>query len=154
MNFLGIDPGKKGGVGLLSPAGSPVVWDAPDGVADMAQLIGWIQEEHGPVGLCAIEKVHAMPKQGVRSVFTFGENYGAWQGVLAALHVPYITPTPQQWMRGLVDKKAGKSANVATAKRMFPEVNFHGPRGGARDGRADALLIAWYAKQQGDRGLM
>ncbi|MDE6842532.1 MAG: hypothetical protein K2J24_03310, partial [Muribaculaceae bacterium] len=33
---------------------------------------------------CCLEKVGAMPKQGVTSMFHFGENYGFIQGVLEA----------------------------------------------------------------------
>ena len=67
---------------------------------------------------------------------------------MAALSIPYVAPRPQEWQRGLVDRKAGKdikAASLATARRLFPGASL------AREkdhGRADALLIAWWARRQ------
>ena len=61
----------------------------------------------------------------------------------------YVTPRPQEWQRGIVDRKAGKdtkAASLATARRLFPDADL----GRKKDhGRADALLLAWWARRQG-----
>ena len=119
--------------------------------------------------LACLESVHAMPKQGVTSMFTFGENFGFWKGVLRACCIPYILCTPQRWQKLLditpakappradedgkemnrrlaQNKRALKEAVVDFVMRRFP---------GAKDhiqlkkdwGKADAICLAWYALQ-------
>ena len=82
------------------------------------------------------------------SSFKFGQNFGTWKGILAACGVPFLEPKPQQWQKGLVKKTDGKKANMAVAGRMFPAAEIYGPRGGEKDGRADALLIAYWRSLQ------
>lgn len=95
--------------------------------------------------LIAIEKVHAMPKQGVVSTFTFGENYGVLKGIAAALYIPLVEYRPQEWQseffRGM-SKDLGKQRSVVYCSALFPqEVNL-------TDGECDAILIALHARKQ------
>ena len=150
--FIGIDPGKSGAFAVIdSMANIHTLEDWPGDEVQAARRIRFFLDTIGfdltNVG-GAIEKVSAMPKQGVRSMFTFGCNYGIWKGILAALEIPFQDVTPQAWQKGVVSKKQdGKKANVAAAGRMFPSAELYGPRGGAKDGRADALLIADWARR-------
>lgn len=64
-------------------------------------------------------------QQGVKSAFTFGENYGAWQGALTALPVVWRVVRPQVWQahyavsgRGRVRKRALRDL----AKAQYPEM--------------------------------
>jgi len=88
-----------------------------------------------------------MPKQGVSSTFKFGMNFGAWQGILAALRIPYITVTPRQWQKALLDAGTGetKARSLNMARRLFPEVEM---RFKADDGKADALHLARWAQRE------
>ena len=100
------------------------------------------------VELVALERVNAMPKQGVSSTFKLGQNVGAWQGILAALGLPYLMPTPREWQKGLVKKSDGpapKARSLAVARRLFPDAKLSRKRD---HGRADALLLAWWVKKQ------
>ena len=143
--YLGIDPGKSGAAALIHEDGE-LILDWPGDVALVAdKLREW--KAGFKVQGAALEKVTARPGQGVVSMFSFGQNLGSWQGILSAFSIPYMMPTPQQWMKGLVDKKAGndpKSCSLATARRLFPDVDLSMKM---HHGRADALLLAWYAKR-------
>lgn len=145
--YIGIDPGKKGALGVVGD-GISMVSDCPATAAEAAGIVREIVEAHGPCNLAALEKVHSMPKQGVKSTFSFGENFGMWQGILAAFSIPMICPTPQQWMKKMhIPPRSDKAVHVQIASQHFPfSVMFTGPKGGLKDGRADAMLLAEYAK--------
>lgn len=49
--------------------------------------------------MAVVERVTAMPGQGVSGMFSFGAGYGMLQGILAALEVPYALVTPQTWRK-------------------------------------------------------
>jgi len=142
--FIGIDPGASGAVALI---GDDVVlvedWPGdPGAAADL--LRSWLVQYN--VKLCALERVASRPGQGVSSVFSFGTNYGTWQGLLSALCVPYILPTPQAWQKGLIVPSDGtdpKARSLAVARRLFPGVDISRKKD---HGKADALLLATHAR--------
>ncbi len=144
--YIGIDPGKGGAAALIHSDGE-LLLDWPGDIALAADvLLEWKSEFI--VQLAALEKVTARPGQGVVSMFSFGQNLGAWQGILSAFGIPYLMPTPQAWQKGLVDRKSGKDSkerSLATARRLFPELDLSLKK---HHGRADALLLAWWARQQ------
>ena len=144
--FIGIDPGKFGAAALITQDES-LVFDWPGCPMLAASLLKDWHLSYNIV-LAAVEKVHAMPGQGVTSMFSFGQNLGQWQGILAAFGIPFLMPAPQTWQKGLVDKKAGqdtKEASLITARRLFPDAVLHLKK---HHGRSDALLLAWWAMQQ------
>ena len=97
--WIGIDPGKSGGICIISGTNMTAM-KCPLTVHGMADIIRDIKEiEHNIPIICCIEKNHSMPKQGVKCMFTFGENYGIWQGILATVKVPYDLVPPQRWMK-------------------------------------------------------
>jgi crossover junction endodeoxyribonuclease RuvC len=144
--WLGIDPGKTGCAALIYDEGQELLdWPgSPALVVD--KLTDWKFDYE--VRLAALESVHAMPKQGVTSVFHFGENFGIWQGILAALGFPFLMPRPREWQKGLVRPSDGpdtKSRSLAVARRLFPDA----PLTRKKDhNRADALLLAWWSRKQ------
>ena len=143
--FLGIDPGATGCAALIHDHGLDLFDWPGDPALVVPRLADWLVRFD--VRLAALEKVGAMPGQGVVSMFTFGQNVGTWHGILATMHIPYVCPRPQEWQRGLVDRKAGKdtkAASLAPARRLFPDADL----GRKKDhGRADALLLAWWARR-------
>lgn len=146
---MGIDPGKSGAIAVINSGGEiKYLFDWPGDEIQAAGIVRYISTNTAYLS-ASIEKVSAMPKQGVTSMFKFGTNYGIYKGILAALKIPFVEVRPQAWQKGVVSKKQdGKKANVAAAGRMFPSAELHGPRGGAKDGRADALLIADWCRRQ------
>ena len=145
--YLGIDPGQSGAMALLTDE-LPQVEDWPSDPNAAADLLReWLGQYR--VELAALERVNAMPKQGVSSTFKLGCNLGAWQGILSALGLPYLMPTPREWQKGLVKPSDGpdpKARSLAVARRLFPDEELSRKKD---HGRADALLLAWYAKQNG-----
>lgn len=139
-----------GAMALLPEAGPPQVADYPgDARGVTGTLQGWLLDYD--VQCVAIESASSRPGQGVRSVFTFGRAFGEWLGILAALGIPHLLVTPQQWQRGLVRPSDGpdpKSRSLAVARRLFPDIDL----GRKKDHhRSDALLLAFWAKRGGQR---
>ena len=155
--YIGIDPGKSGAIAVIDDNQNIILLrDWPDNEIAAANIIRNLIKEYpdhyaGSYGQsikAAIERAQAMPKQGVRSMFVFGTNYGIWQGILAAFQIPFIIPTPQAWQKGVISKAKDKKPALAAASRMFPTAELYGPRGGGKDGRADALLIADFLRRR------
>ncbi len=147
--YVGIDPGKSGAIAIINKDDlGHSVYDYPE---DTSQVAGLIREIHvaNNIILVALEKVWAMPGQGVTSMFNFGANFGAWQGILSAFSIPYILVAPTKWQAKFLDKLSGtdsKSRSLATARRMFYDADLRFKK---HHGRADALFLALYAKQYG-----
>ena len=146
MVYIGIDPGKKGGVATISEDGVKVYqWDDQRFIEDMRQHANWLDK-----CVAAVEKVGAMPGQGVTSMFSFGQSYGFILGVLAAFGIPYQLVSPATWKREFGLLKSQKQGSVDVCKRLFPGVNLL-PTERCRkesDGMAESLLIAEYARRK------
>jgi crossover junction endodeoxyribonuclease RuvC len=139
--FIGIDPGKTGAVAVISDDGSFC------SLCDFTNHpISFLRKFNKHVSHAYIEKVHAMPKQGVVSTFSFGENFGTWQGILRTLEIPYSLVPPQYWQRELglvkIDKKDKPS--LPMAREMFPDAPLNLKK---HHNRSDALLLAYVALQ-------
>lgn len=145
MIFIGIDPGKKGGVAIMDDDRITVLpWDDRKFVDVMAETMN--------KGKCiaAVEKVGAMPGQGVTSMFSFGQSFGFILGVLTAFGIGYQLVPPTLWKREFGLLHIGKDGSVEVAKRLFPGVNLL-PTDRCRkesDGMADALCICEFARRK------
>jgi crossover junction endodeoxyribonuclease RuvC len=92
-----------------------------------------------------VERVSAMPKQGVASSFNFGSSYGIVLGVLGAVKVPYHLVPASTWKKHFslgADKRAARTA----ATRLFPRQSALFVRA-KDDGRAEAALIARFGQE-------
>ena len=143
MNFVGIDVGKHGGIAVIREDGSVVtsVFDESTYRSVLRTL--------DDTSLVVVEDVHAMPKQGVTSMFNFGFNKGWIIGLLYACGIPTQLVSPQKWKRAFgLDNDKQKS--IECAMRLYPNANlFATPRcKKPHDGIAEALLMAEYAKRQ------
>jgi len=149
--WLGCDPGRTGAVGLLTDTDVIEVLDWDDVIINTVAVLRAWKRVYNIRG-AALEKVSSHPKQGVVSVFSFGQNYGTWHGILITLGVPYVTVTPQEWQKGLVDRKGAgdpKQASVVTIKRMFPDAPVTLKK---HHGRADALCMAYWLRNKQIQG--
>jgi crossover junction endodeoxyribonuclease RuvC len=160
---IGIDPGLSGAVAILDHRTDPptvTVHDTPTltltgsrgGVRheyDLHAMARLLQPYAGVNGTQAcIERVHAYPRQGVRSMFTLGYGAGAWEGVLAALGIPFRRVLPRQWQQWmLTGELKGKDASRFVAMRQFPQLASE-LRAKRHHNRADALLIAVWGRRQ------
>lgn len=138
--FVGIDPGASGAVAVVTAHG--IVDKEPFETETDARdfLESWCGS--GNQLFAVLEKVHAMPKQGVTSTFKFGMNYGVWRGLLCCLRIPFDEVTPQRWQKALGCLTHGdKNISKARAQALFPRVEKITHR------IADALLIAEYCRR-------
>ena len=153
MVVLGIDPGLMGGLAfvesrdaeLLALHDTPVIRVTKSkkeiDITGLAHLV-----QHWKAEAAFIEKVGAMPGQGVTSMFRFGMGYGILLGICGGLDIPITLVRPRTWQaRMLRDTAKGtKGASVLRARQLYPDAELVTPRGRLLDGRADALLLARY----------
>ena len=154
--IIGIDPGLTGALAVIHPDKTIDFHDTPIlnvgkksvcNPAAMAALLRGYQELDTTL-LVALEKVHSMPGQGVASTFTFGEGYGCWLGILAALGIAHELITPQAWKKVMMDGQAkDKDGSRLIALRLFPE-SAEQLKLKKHHGRADALLIAEFLRRK------
>ena len=83
---MGNDPGKSGGIAVIDEAGQPWATKMPDTERDTWNVFS---EWAGNSVFALIERVSAMPKQGVSSTFKFGQNYGFLRACLIAAGIPF-----------------------------------------------------------------
>ena len=157
MLILGVDPGLTGALALLTSDGEielladlPVIRDRSlawiDGGELQSMLLNALQ---GRPCRAIVERVSAMPRQGVASSFAFGVGFGSILSVLQTLQLPLELVTPAVWKRAL-GLSSDKRASLDKARLLFPASDL---RLAKHDGRAEALLIAHWALTQAQRGV-
>lgn len=147
LKVIGGDPGKKGGlarydgtelitVELPLIGGKYVAWPELMDVIDLLLL---------PADHFFVEKVGARPEQGTVSMFNFGYAAGRMTGIFQSARIS-ITEVPASVWKPVMKVKADKSTSVIRVMELFPKQTkeFLGPRGGYKDGIAEAALIAVY----------
>lgn len=142
MMYLGIDPGKSGAAVALT-CDRRIYDTLRFNKATEQDIADWFRTRvAGVAGLRAvIERVNAMPKQGVSSTFKFGTSYGFLRGMLAAYRIPFEAVTPGTWQRTLGCLSRGdKNVTKAKAQELFPQQKW-------THADADAALIAEYCRR-------
>ena len=105
---IGIDPGKGGGVAVITNE-TVQIHNCPRTVDDMATLIGLCLNDVSAYRTRVfLEKVWAFPTDGRMGAFSFGENYGQWQGILASHELKPTLVTPKEWQSHFDIKKGLK----------------------------------------------
>jgi crossover junction endodeoxyribonuclease RuvC len=155
--YIGIDPGLSGAIAILWDDDTYEVHDIPI----MSKGFGTVKNEINAGGMkdildaatvvgnavAVLERVNAMPGQGVSSVFSLGDSFGTCRTVLACLDIPTLYVAPTQWKKhyGLTsDKEQAR----ALAIRLFPKADLKLKK---HIDRAEALLIALYLKTTTER---
>ena len=138
--FLGVDPGKTGGIALIEEGGvNPIAFGMPETEKDISDIF----LTHGSrVKIAIIEKVGAMPGQGVSSMFSFGKIYGFLRGMLTAHEIPFEEVQPAEWQKSLKClSKGDKNVTKQKAQQLFPGLKI-------THKTADALLIAEFCRRK------
>jgi crossover junction endodeoxyribonuclease RuvC len=91
-----------------------------------------------------IEKVGAMPKQGVSSTFKFGASWGVCIGVAGGVGAPVVFVQPRMWKGHFRLINKPKDAARELAILTYPDAAQYFALK-KHCGRADALLMARYA---------
>jgi len=146
--ILGIDPGLDGGLAIIEGSAIELLETIPTQIKGGfikrqvdAQKLSNILRVY-PDLVCYLEGVASRPGQGVASVFSFGDTYGAIRGVLGALNIPVYTVSPSKWKKAL--EVSSKEESLKASKDLFPSVQFK-----KKDHNiAEALLIAYYGQKE------
>lgn len=145
-HVMGVDPGATGAWALVSD-GWATVHDCPVFSGILSESGRVLLRRAQPGLVCAyVEFAASRPGQGVRSMFNFGMNYGAWLGVLSYEGVRVELVTAGVWKKyfGLT---RDKDESLAKALEIFPTMAKELAR--KKDhGRAEALLIAEYGRRK------
>jgi hypothetical protein len=166
MIIIGVDVGLHGAAVAIDEKYQVIEWmDTPligkkfyniTAVRNFLEVFAINRDE--PLIYVWIEAASVRPAQSAQSGLSTGLGYGIWQGLCAGLGLRYTAVRPQEWMRIMLKgmpKSEGKARATLQASRMFPSgLPLTGPRGGKKDGRADAALIAAYGlrKIRGENG--
>lgn len=148
MTYIGIDPGKNGGIAYIDKSEIFVIPYSDDNLIDTCAKMVNDTVLYDKSCVCVLEKVNAMPGQGVVSMFNFGQNFGFIQGALKASEIPFELVPPQKWKKEF-SVTSDKNTSIEVCKRLFPNVNLKATERCKKDhdGMAEALLMAEYARR-------
>lgn len=150
MIYIGVDPGSKtGAFAAIDNKGSAwtVPWDNEAFIISMKGIVT-LRDRDGEELKAVVEKVNALPKQGISSTWVFAENFGYIQGVFRALGIPFQLVPPRVWKKEF-SLTSDKRKSIEAAHRLFPEINLRRTERSRTDDNnlAEALLMAEYAKR-------
>jgi hypothetical protein len=148
-HYLGIDPGKSGGLVVLDgnrnvvkytrmPKSNEAIWN-------------WLKFHTSSVERAVIERVSGFigrQHPGSR-MFSFGESYGALSMALVALGIPHRAVYPRTWQAAFTtprtkteSRNEWKRRLLRISKKIFPQYKI-------TLATADAFLIALYCLREG-----
>ncbi len=152
MIYLGIDPGTSGSATVLSEKGTAIAYSdgrlrslsfAKSSHYEMAE---WFKGISGEEVVAVLEKVHAMPGQGVSSMFTFGLNTGFVKGLLVANQIAFTELHPKTWQKklGIPGRNTKSESKEQFKARLVKVAQGKWPRYASQinKGNADSMLLA------------
>lgn len=151
MQIIGVDPGAGGALAFFdTDTGDLEIVDMP--TVEIKRGSRFVRHVSAPLladiirgrkaDAAFVEKVGAMPGQGVASMFAFGRAAGVIEGVLAALEMPITHVPPQEWIKAM-RVVGGKDGSRQRATQVFAKQAGLFARK-KDDGRSDAALLAAY----------
>ncbi len=119
-----------------------------DKIIDVSSVIEFIDTNVPDTPIVFMENVHAMPKQGVTSMFNFGKGFGQLIGMCQAMGWDLRMVTPQAWKKVVLkDTSKDKDAAIAFVEDLGNGPNLVPPRcRRPHDGMADAVCICHYGR--------
>ena len=150
MLVLGVDPGSSGGLALIRNSNNilpqiilalrmPTVTIYGKKIIDTKKIA--TELESHPIDVSIIEKVHAMPRQGVTSSFQFGRSFGALEALayLLSKRVDYVAPAVWKKYLGI---GPAKQDSLDMARLKFGNKEVWEKK--SNDGIAEASLLGLY----------
>jgi hypothetical protein len=154
--FVGIDPGEKGAVAVISNNADPLVYEGNVEV-QLAAL-----KATADIILVVVELPIVVPFQTPTATATQWRNFGNLEGFLRGRgDLPYLFVSPKTWQGAILpgrpapvpakgdkkisakNRKALKAFCIESMRRRFPSIKV------VSDGIADALALALYASSLG-----
>lgn len=147
MIYIGIDPGKGGGLAAICGS-SVMATSMPESDVELGKWLVDVSEIDG-IGncRCVVEHVGPMPGQGVTSMFTFGSQFGRVLMACALLEIPFELARPQKWQKELGLRSAKKESYAERKKRLKLAAERLWPNAKVTLKTADALLLAEYCRR-------
>lgn len=148
--YMGIDPGKDGGIGIVDEDG--VIFEytlMPQTPHDLFSYFSQLE----PIKHVFLEKAQPMPKQGVTSTFNYGLGFGILQGLLISTKLPWTLIRPTEWTKimckGIDTKLDTKKRSLIAAQNLFPKEKFLKSSLAKKphSGIYEACLIAEYCRR-------
>lgn len=157
--FIGCDPGKLGGWGLVAWTGEPLAAAPLPYLAKRLDFKALRKQWERALSLtgelfhegsihCCIE--HPIVRSGESDTghFNSGMNFGIIIAAAETMGCRLSMPAPHIWKSKMRLSK-DKAMSMQLCDDLFPQMydKIRGPRGGALDGVAEAILIAEYARR-------
>ena len=162
LNYWGVDPGFTGGIVRINAEGTTVeIFDIPihtgeklrDREYDLPELYRIYRRIRAtPDSVVGLEWPTTRLGEGAERCERFGRGKGILEAFAFILGIPYYKIAPNLWKGRLgLDGKEFKGANQKAADMFdlyYPAYAqlVRGPRGGLKDGRIDAGLIAHFLR--------
>ncbi len=155
MRYIGIDPGKSGGLAYLDDTDGCAAIAMPKTLKGILVALDRFTQDNTLQVHCVLEHVWTSPQMGVVSAGSFMFNYGALQMALVANDIPFELVAPLKWQNllgcrtpkgrraelGHKDKNITKrAAEAMLARDRLPNLK-------VTHAIADALLLASYARR-------
>lgn len=118
--IIGVDPGISGAIAIIDVKNDKIdIFDVPTIKTKVAinKKKSKNKIDYDKIGMSSLlkpyakrkvtvvmERVHAMPNQGVSSMFNFGRGVGLWEGIFAAYGWEPDFITPQSWKKEYGDR--------------------------------------------------
>lgn len=145
ITIIGIDPGKQGGIAILTP--DKVITTLTLERATEQDIARFLKDRSP--GIAYLERVSSSPQQGVVSAFTFGASFGALRMAVIANELRLEPVLPRKWQTAIRVRKIGggfgkndtekKRATKARAQELFPQLNI-------TNAISDALLLMEFGR--------
>jgi len=159
MLYIGIDPGLAGGITLLNDNNNissnvmPTISIGTKKEINVKSLSDYLKGNSYGCKMVGIEIQHAMPKQGVVSMFKIGKGYGILIGLLTALNFPFVEIRAAEWQKVMFagqPKGNTKDLSKKISSQMYPNTSFMATSRCTtmHDGMTDSCMIATYIKQK------
>ena len=153
MLIIGIDPGISGSICFFHDGVIQDVIEMPTMLegkknkrqVNGSQIFNEISERINRIDKknikVVIEQVSAMPKQGVTSMFNFGQSFGVLKGICSAMQLSMHFVRPAKWKKYFNLINSEKDASRTKAIEIFPYISSKLSK--KKDAnKADAILIA------------
>ncbi|HEG8132517.1 TPA: hypothetical protein SFZ56_000816 [Campylobacter coli] len=99
---IGIDVGAKGALAHITK--DEIITVLRFNKVGLKGYIDYLKSIDYPVDIY-VEKVHSMPNQGVKSMFTFGMRYGEILGILDTLELRYMQVPANYWQQVILNNE-------------------------------------------------
>ena len=153
--WLGIDPGKAGGLAVVDHDGTACAMPMPyvGTMVDVAKVIEFARGEDGypPTGV-ALERQQGGSFHGKRispvTMFTMGVGYGQLIACLQVIGWRWTTVNPKAWQKVILGAPTSdKTVGVEYCARVYPQLDLApGKKRVADKGMSDATCIADWAR--------